>query len=213
MVVNCEQVWREVSEYLEGDMDAGLRAAMDEHLRGCPRCRSVVEGTRNVIRLYGDEQMIEVPVGFGRRLERRLAQQARPAGRRWSTWNAWMVPVAALLLITGSVRLASSVAAHRPLKTAHGQPARDIPADMPVVVTAGAKVFHAAGCPFIHNKPTERVITAKEAMREGYIPCLRCMRKYLNTEVVGKAEKSAGAEENAYAAQDQYDEDDDDHGQ
>ena len=36
--MNCEQVWQEISNYLEGDVDAGLRAAMDEHFQTCPRC-------------------------------------------------------------------------------------------------------------------------------------------------------------------------------
>ncbi|HUC29546.1 MAG TPA: zf-HC2 domain-containing protein, partial [Candidatus Acidoferrum sp.] len=65
--VNCEKVWREISNYLEGDVDAALRAAMDEHFHTCKRCASVLEGTRNVIQLYSDERMIEVPSGFGRR--------------------------------------------------------------------------------------------------------------------------------------------------
>ena len=89
--VNCEQVWQEISNYIEGEVDAPLRAAMDEHFRACRHCASVLAGTRNVIALYSDERMIdeqtiEVPAGFGRRLERRLAQNARVSGgTRWST--------------------------------------------------------------------------------------------------------------------------------
>src|SRR6201988_1426847 len=109
MVVNCEQVWHEISNYIEGDVDAGLRSAMDEHFRTCKRCSSVLEGTRNVIALYSDERMIEAPAGFGRRLERRLAQNARVGGTRWSTWSAWLVPVAALLLFAGGLRVANSL--------------------------------------------------------------------------------------------------------
>ena len=74
MVVNCEQVWREISNYLEGDIEPGLRAAMEEHVRGCEHCTAVLDGTRNVVQLYGDERMIEVPLGFGQRLQRRLEE-------------------------------------------------------------------------------------------------------------------------------------------
>jgi hypothetical protein len=52
---------------------------------------------------------------------------------------------------------------------------------MVVVVSAGAKEFHLRGCEFIHNKDREKTLTAKEALREGYVPCVRCMRKYLQT--------------------------------
>ena len=197
--VNCEKVWREISNYLEGDVDAALRAAMDEHFHTCKRCASVLEGTRNVIQLYSDERMIEVPSGFGRRLERRLAQNARLSSRRWSTWSAWLVPVAALALITGGLRLANSLTSSHPMKSEHAQQAHDIPPDMLVVVSADAKVFHAPGCDFIHNKDKVRTLTAQEAIQQGYIPCLRCMRKYLETTakrptILG-SEARAGADE------------------
>lgn len=178
--VNCERVWQEISNYLEGEVDAGVRAAMDEHFHSCAKCRSVLEGTRNVIRLYGDERMIEVPTGFGRRLEKRLARNVRESGKRWSSWSAWLVPVAALLLFAGGLRVASSSVVP-PVKSPLAQAGRGIPPDMPVIVTADAKVFHVAGCGVIHNKETARTITAKEAMEQGYVPCLRCLRKYVET--------------------------------
>jgi putative zinc finger protein len=184
--VKCEQVWREISNYLEGDVDAGLRSAMDEHFKTCQKCKSVLQGTRNVIELYSDERMIEVPVGFGRRLERRLVQGTRVRGTGWSTWSAWLVPVAALVLIAGGVRIASSSTIPHPLQSEHAQPGHHIPPDMLVIVTAGAKDFHAPGCGVIHNKDTERTLTAKEAIQQGYVPCVRCMRKYLETAEVGR---------------------------
>jgi predicted PP-loop superfamily ATPase len=207
--VNCERVWHEISNYLEGDVEPGLRSAMDEHFQTCKRCSSVLEGTRNVIRLYGDERMIEAPAGFGRRLEKRLAQNARSrsGGSRWSTWStwsAWLVPAAALVLFAGGLHVANSWTIPRPLKSEHAQPGKGIPPDMQVVVTDEAKIFHVAGCEFIHNKDKERTLTAQEAEREGYVPCLRCMRKYMETAVghvaVGsQADAEVGAEADADA--------------
>jgi len=184
--VNCEQVYREISNYLEGYVDATLRSDMDEHLRTCQRCASVLEGMRNVIRLYGDERMIEVPAGFGPRLEKRLAQNCT-SGSRWSVWSSWLVPVAALALFVGGLRFANSLAIPPTLKSEHAQPGDGVPPDMLVVVTADARIFHVAGCDFIHNKNTERTLTAKQAMQEGYVPCLRCMRQYLHTAAAGHA--------------------------
>jgi Putative zinc-finger len=183
--VNCEQVCHEISNYLEGEVDPARRSAMDEHFRACRRCSSVLEGTRNVIRLYGDERMIEVPAGFGRRLEKRLARDGHGSGSRWSTWSAWLVPVAALALFAGGLRVANSLTNGPTLKSEHAQAGQGIPPDMLVVVTTDAKIFHVAGCGFIHNKDTERTLTAKEAMREGYVPCLRCLREYLHTAAAG----------------------------
>jgi len=182
--VNCELVWQEISNYLEGEVEAGLRTAMEEHFRVCKRCSSVLEGTRNVIRLYGDERMMEAPAGFGRRLEKRLAQNARVSAGRWSSWSAWLAPVAALVLIAGGLQLTNSLTRQHALKSQMEQAAKNIPPDMVVLVTANSKIFHVAGCPFIHGKQV-RTLTAKEALKEGYAPCTRCLRKYLEMAGVG----------------------------
>jgi hypothetical protein len=35
MVVNCELVWREISNYVEDELDPTLHAAMEEHIYSC----------------------------------------------------------------------------------------------------------------------------------------------------------------------------------
>jgi hypothetical protein len=202
VAMNCEQMWHEISNYLDGEVDPTLRSAMDEHLQGCQHCTSLLAGLRNVTELYGDERMIEVPAGFGRRLERRLAQNARTSENRWSPWSAWLIPVAALLLFAGGLRVASSLSSPS-LKSKLAQPGHNIPPDMLVLVSDGSKVFHVAGCPFIHNKETIRTLTAKDAMSQGYVPCMRCMRKYL-TDVAGAA-RGLDADERADADTDMDD--------
>ena len=178
MVVNCEEVWREISNYLEGEVDPRLRAAMEAHFRGCKHCTAVLEGTRNVIQLYGDERMVEAPLGFSYRLHRRL-EDSVPGSRRG--FLGWMVAAAAAVLVAGSFELGrSSVLSHPKLRSEHAQPGSGVPPDMMVVVSAEGKTFHVAGCPFIHDKARLRTIAAREAIREGYAPCVRCMKKYLS---------------------------------
>ena len=178
--VNCEQVWREISNYLEGDVNADLRAAMDDHFRTCRNCASVLAGTQNVMRLYGDDRMIEAPAGFGRRLEKRLSQDARSRRRSWSTWSAWLLaPAAALLLMAGGVRWVRSLTEARRVHSEQAQMEKNIPPEMIVVVAAGTKEFHKPDCDVIRGKEIARTMTAKEAIHEGYVPCLKCMRKYL----------------------------------
>ena len=196
--VNCEQVWREISNYIDGDVNAGLRASMDEHFRTCKRCASVLAGTKNVVQLYGDERMLEVPAGFSQRLEKRLGRlekSAASSGSRWSSLSAWLVPVAAIALFTGALALVDQLSFKPPAKSILAEPGRDIPPDMLVVVSDGSRVFHVAGCPFIHDKATERTITAKQAMHDGYVPCSRCLRQYLKASVTGQHdEDDAGGE-------------------
>src|ERR1017187_10472516 len=120
MVVSCEEVWREISNYLEGEVDASLRAAMEDHLRGCKHCTAVLDGTRNVVQLYGDERMFEVPLGFSHRLHRRL-EENMPGNRR--TFLGWMVAAAAAVLVAASFGPGTtSVFGGPDLRSEHAQP-------------------------------------------------------------------------------------------
>ena len=178
MVVNCEEVWREISNYLDDEISPDLRAAMEEHFRGCHKCSAVLDGTRNVIGLYEDDRMFEPPQGFSQRLHQRL-EQNMPRNRRG--FLGWMVAAAAAVLVAGGFELASSAASRQPeLRSEHAQPGVGVPAGLMVVVAEDGKTFHVAGCGFIHDKAKLRSITASEASREGYAPCVRCMKKYLN---------------------------------
>jgi hypothetical protein len=183
--MNCEQVWREISNYVDGDIDAALRSTMDEHFRSCKKCASVLAGTRNVVELYGDERMLDLPAGFSQRLENRLAKNPAVSGRRWSSWSAWLVPVAAMALIAGGLLLTKNATIRNFVGLQHAEPANNIPPDLVVVVSNGSNLFHVPGCPLIHDKATQRTMTAKEAMRDGYVPCTRCLRKYLTTGLTG----------------------------
>jgi hypothetical protein len=179
MVVNCEEVWREISNYVDGEVEPTLRVAMDEHIRGCKRCSAVLDGTRNVVELYGDERMSEVPLGFSNRLHRRL-EESMPGNRRG--FLGWMVAAAAAILIAGSFELAKSSAPGRfGLRSKLAQSGSNVPPDMMVIVATDGKTFHVAGCTFIHDKTNLRTIPAHEAIREGYTPCVRCMKQYLST--------------------------------
>jgi hypothetical protein len=178
MVVKCEEVWREISNYLDGDVSPTLHAAIDEHVRGCKGCAAVLDGTRNVVQLYGDERMLEVPLGFSHRLHRRL--EGNMAGNRRS-FLGWMVAAAAGLVVVGGFEAARSSSVNHPeLRSEHAQPGAGVPPDMMVLVSSDGKTFHVAGCPFIHDKAHVRALVAREAAREGYVPCVRCLKKYLS---------------------------------
>jgi hypothetical protein len=180
MVVNCEQVWREISNYLEGEGNPELRAAMESHFRECKHCTAVLDGTKNVVHLYGDDRSIPLPPGFSVSWQSKLVELIpRPRG----TVFGWMLAAAAVTLISGSFTLArldaTPVAA---LRSYHADPGTGVPAEMMVTVSAEGKTFHVPGCRFLHKHENEnvRLIAASEAVREGYVPCIRCLRQYLN---------------------------------
>jgi hypothetical protein len=70
--ISCVEVWREISNYLEGDVCPELRARIEAHFKSCKHCTAVRDGTRNVVSLIGDGQVFEVPAGFSKRLYSKL---------------------------------------------------------------------------------------------------------------------------------------------
>lgn len=70
--ISCEEVWREVSNYLEGETSAELRARMEEHFKGCKHCTAVLDGTRNVVQLVSEAGAFELPASLSDRLYQKL---------------------------------------------------------------------------------------------------------------------------------------------
>ena len=75
MVLSCHEVWKEISNYIEGDVDPALRAELEAHFAQCRHCTAVLDGTHNVIVLMGDERAFSLPVGFSERLATRLQHE------------------------------------------------------------------------------------------------------------------------------------------
>jgi hypothetical protein len=73
--ISCVEIWRELSNYIDDDIEPALRQRMDEHFKTCKHCVAVLDGTRNVIRLVGDARAFDMPAGFGERLKASLARK------------------------------------------------------------------------------------------------------------------------------------------
>ena len=75
--ISCRAVLREISNYLEKDVPEELRARLEAHFRQCDHCRAILDGTGNLLRLVGDGRAFNLPPGFGKRLQRRVAAALR----------------------------------------------------------------------------------------------------------------------------------------
>jgi hypothetical protein len=176
MVVKCEDVWREISNYFEGDLDPALKRTMEEHFAQCRHCRAVLDGARNVVELYGDEKIFTLPAGFYPRLHRRVVDQVE--GQRGSS-RGWLLSLVATGALAALAIFATVQNRFVPqLRAQMSQPARRLPQRL-VAVVDGGKTFHVPGCPYMHGK--YRMVTPDEALREGYSPCNRCMYEALRS--------------------------------
>jgi Putative zinc-finger len=81
--IDCEEVWRQISNYLDDEVDPGLRATMASHFKDCAHCSAVLDGARNVVKLVGDGRAFEIPTGdrFYKKLNDHLAVRLPKRGR------------------------------------------------------------------------------------------------------------------------------------
>ena len=59
--IDCVEVWRQISNYLDDEVDPALRASMASHFKDCAHCSAILDGTRNVVKLVGDGRAFEIP--------------------------------------------------------------------------------------------------------------------------------------------------------
>jgi len=72
MRIDCKHVWEHISAYIDGEVDAPLRAEIDRHLEHCEICSAVLDSTRNIVILMADDRVFEIPGGYSARLHHRL---------------------------------------------------------------------------------------------------------------------------------------------
>ena len=73
MKVSCSEVRLELVNYMEDDVDAELRSRIERYFRECDGRYALYDRIRKVVRLVGSAEVIELPVGFRRRLYERLS--------------------------------------------------------------------------------------------------------------------------------------------
>jgi len=76
--ISCFEVWKQISDYVDDDVESDLKARLAYHFARCRDCKALLDGTRNVVALMGDEQTFEIPSGASERitsaLQRRIAE-------------------------------------------------------------------------------------------------------------------------------------------
>ena len=72
MTLNCKHVWAQISSYIDGSVTPEMKQDIERHLAHCRYCSAVLDSTRNILVLVGDDRTFELPVGYSKRLHDRL---------------------------------------------------------------------------------------------------------------------------------------------
>jgi CheY-like chemotaxis protein len=84
MKMSCDEIRREIPNYIGDKHGAALRACIEEHLKDCKHCTAALGGAGNVVRLAGDAAAVELSAGHSSRLDQKPGRKREQARRRTS---------------------------------------------------------------------------------------------------------------------------------
>src|SRR3974377_633205 len=78
--MTCQEVQRELSNYLDRELPVEVCAGIRNLSRACERCATLFQDMRDIVLALGDERLVDVPPGYSTRLYRKLKGQLAGAG-------------------------------------------------------------------------------------------------------------------------------------
>jgi len=73
--LNCKGVIREISDYIDGELDLPAKQELERHLEDCEDCKMVVEQTRLTVEIFCDSKPVELPTDVKSRLHDALRRK------------------------------------------------------------------------------------------------------------------------------------------
>ena len=78
--MKCKGVIREISSYLDGDLDVLAKQELERHLEHCEDCKMVVDQTKLTVEIFCDSEPVELPDDVKTRLHDTLRRKIRGRG-------------------------------------------------------------------------------------------------------------------------------------
>lgn len=75
--MNCKGLIRELSNYIDGELDPTVKAELERHLEHCEDCRLVVDTTRKTVKIFCNSAPVPLPTDVRARLHAALQKRMR----------------------------------------------------------------------------------------------------------------------------------------
>jgi hypothetical protein len=79
--ISCFEVWRRISDFVDDDVESDLKERLEFHFGRCKHCKALLDGTRNVVTLIGDEHAFDIPRGASERITSALLRRIEEDGQ------------------------------------------------------------------------------------------------------------------------------------
>ena len=79
--MNCEDVIHELSDFIDGELDAASKQELESHLTECSDCKLIVDQTKKTIEIFCDSEPVELPGEVRDRLHETLRRKLKETTR------------------------------------------------------------------------------------------------------------------------------------
>lgn len=73
--MKCSDFLKELSDYLDNNMDTATKAELEEHLQWCHNCYVVCNTTKSTIEIYRGSELYELPEDLRGRLQKAIVSK------------------------------------------------------------------------------------------------------------------------------------------
>ena len=73
--MNCKGLIREISNYIDGELEPSVKQEIERHLEHCGDCKMVVDQTRLTVDVFCDSKPVELPGDVKSRLHDALRRK------------------------------------------------------------------------------------------------------------------------------------------
>ena len=80
-MLTCKDFLHELSDYLDENLDAEVRAKLESHITECPNCWVIADTTRKTIRIYKGMEPYAIPPEVESRLMKALERKMAARGK------------------------------------------------------------------------------------------------------------------------------------
>ena len=78
--MNCEAVIREISGYIDGELEPTIERELERHLEHCQDCKMVVDQTKLTVDIFCDSEPVALPADVQSRLHEALRRKFSEKG-------------------------------------------------------------------------------------------------------------------------------------
>lgn len=73
--MNCKNIVKEISNYLDEALEPSLKSSIEKHLENCEDCRIVVDTTKKTVQIFCNSEPAPLPEDTRQRLRDALFKQ------------------------------------------------------------------------------------------------------------------------------------------